>query len=318
MSIAIRRAAIFACAILAIAGCAGNAGRDPAGVGESSILFGHTLYGSDYAILDAAPSTGVLFSAWTRIVEPSIEPDGSWIALPYAKDGQRGYWNTEDFNLYGENWKLRFITGNSRWEGASRAGWYNANGMFTGLGGSGNYVYGGDYCSYGADPGVGEERLRDWVWVAWQTTIDRAAETITMRQWLKFGRDAPVIDAGADTVGFDAMRCNIAAGRVVPPEERAGVALGEWADWVPGEFTGIQVGQDNGYLTRVRIEDRVSVPSLAQLEGYAAQTAPDAAAWAWYPLSWRDGAAYLRDDSGRGRHLAVAPGGTIREGVVGP
>lgn len=320
MRVTIRCFAIFACAVIAIAGCAGNADPDlgPTDAPEASILFGYTLYGSDYAILNAAPSLGVLFSAWTRIVDPSVEPDGSWVALPYVKDGQRGYWNTENFNLYGENWKLRFITGNSRWDGSSRAGWYNANGMFAGLSGAGNYVYGGDYCSYGADPLVGEESLRGWVWVAWQTTLDFTAETITMRQWLKFGRDGPVIEAGADTVGFAAMRYNIAAGRVVPTEERVGVALGEWVGWAPGRFTGIQVGQDNGYMTRVRVEDRATVPSLAELERYASQAVPDASAWAWYPLAWRDGAAYLRDDSGRGRHLAVAPGGMLRMGAVGP
>jgi hypothetical protein len=280
-----------------------------------TIEFARTQYGNDYAVCPAAPQGGTLISVWTKIRPPVIATNGSWVAHPYPSLST--FYNTNDYILRGSNWCILLLTGNSNYNATTGVKWYNANSMFfaTAPGQPADtYTYAADYSNYGQNPGptVSEADMRGWIWAAWQVIVDQSAQTLTIRQWLKFGATGPVIAAGADTISFAALRSTLAS--MAPTVWTTAIANA----WIPSDVSTIQVGVDNGYLTFGRSEQRNTQPSLAELQTIAMQTASDAAAWSFWPLSWSADGANLSDTSGHGHDLTVADGGTLYQGPVGP
>jgi hypothetical protein len=87
---------------------------------------------------------------------------------------------------------------------------------------------------------------------------------------------------------------------------------------VPSEATGFQLGYANGYVTHARMAAQSTEPTHEQLEAIAMHTVADDSAWADYPLVWKDGAPYLKDQSGHDRDLELKAGGALYAGPEGP
>lgn len=278
-----------------IGGAGTNAGPIALPSGDA-IEFGRTIYGTDYAALPSAPSSGAIVSMWTRILETT--PSG----YPWARG------NMETFAIGDGEWYLRCIVGNIGITDANNAT-YNANTMlFAELDGdhSGDWV--NDYTYYnGAHT---ETEVRGWVWVAWQVVVE--ASQFRFRQWLKMGASDDVFAAGDTTLTFAAVR-SVLTGTL-------GWSAGDATAWTPGPPTWMHVGHDQGpaYLWHVRVDEGSAEPSLAALEAISDATAFDSGAWADWPLVWHGGAADIDDGSGHARDLTVQGGGTLYDGIARP
>jgi hypothetical protein len=251
-----------------------------------SLEVGMTEWGTDHALLDEAPAPGVLFSVWTRIPSPGT-------AYPWSRG------NMDVWVLRGDTWHLRCLVGNSSANRADQAR-YSANTMLFVDPGE---RWAGDFSFYESDFTLRERPVRDWVWAAWHVVVDH--DSFAIRQWLKFGPTGPVFAAGTSDVTFDQVRRSLRE-------------HGYPTDFRPSPPSSMQVGKDSGFITRARVERRTSVPRLAELETIARGQAAPSRAWAEYPLIWQSGRANLSDASGHGRHLSIAPGGTIESGPTGP
>ncbi len=266
-----------------------DAGPAPAG---TSIEVGRTQWGTDFAVRNDVPPGGLLFSVWSRIADP---PPAS---LPW----ERG--NMDVFVLRGDRWHLRCLGGNIHVY-STDSFTYNANTMLM-VDAPGEWV--DDYTFYLANPGIPEAELHDWVWLAWQVIVE--SDAFRIRQWVKFGPDRPVLPMIESRVTFDEVRTTLVSQR--------GWSVATATAWVPGPATGFQVGSDHGYLFHARVDATSGTPTQSQLDAIAAAGAGDATAWADYALTWHDGAADLNDYSGHSRHLSLAPGGQLHQGVAPP
>jgi uncharacterized repeat protein (TIGR02543 family) len=264
-----------------------------------SLEFGHTSRAPDYFNPVTLPSgfgNGVLFSVWTKIPINLVAP-ASFTKL-------RG--NMEVFYLDGDNWHLICLDGNVDGYPDGHA-LYNANFMLSTTPPGGK----GDYCTY-----LTLERdklplatVNSWVWVAWQVVIN-ANQTMTLRQWLKFGIDGTVFAAGQ--------------WNITPPGEET-VSIANWNPSLPRSFqigadntsSGINTGS-NSYLCHARMEARSTQPSLLELEAIARLNSADPTAWGDWELNWKDGAPNLYDRSGHDHDLAIQTGGHLYQGVLSP
>jgi hypothetical protein len=256
----------------------------------ASIEYGRRLYGTDDSLRNDAPSGGTLFSVWTKIPDP-----GS--TYPWSRG------NMDDYVLYGQNWYMRCLTGNSSAASATSAS-FNANSMLF-ADPSGTWV--NDY-SYYLNTAMTESQVRGWVWAAWQVVVN--ANSFTIRQWLKFGLNGAVVAAGESNPTFTEIRSALVSMR--------GFTASQAAAWVPGDATSFHVGKDNGYLTHARMAATSATPTLAALDTIARANAADTSAWADYELVWVNGAPNLSDRSGHGRNLSIEAGGTLYAGPAGP
>ena len=263
---------------------------------STSIEFGRTQWGTDYATRQDAPAGGALFSIWTKIPDP-----GS--SYPWSRG------NMDVYLLIGANWYFRGIVGNSGANSSTDAR-YNANTMLFGNNGKvGNDggTWASDYSYYESGWGHPEAPYRDWVWVAWQIIVN--SDSFTIRQWLKFGVNGAVFAAGESTPTFAAVRILLVQNGWTQAAANA---------WTPTDAKSFQVGSGNGYLTRARMMARNTLPTLAELDAMARNSVADTSAWADYPLAWANGVANLLDRSGKGRNLSLAKGGTLYQGPAGP
>lgn len=255
----------------------------------------------DYCDTLQAPSGGTLFSIWTKIPDDLSQ---------YTKYGWlRG--NMTEYTLYGENWVVMCLVGNIyRYEDYGEDGYvYNANTML----GFDN-IWGGDY-SYYQRPEWQQapaSLVSGWVWAAWQIIVGQ--DSMTFRQWLKFGVDGDVIEAGEDTVSFDAIR----QFAMDPKYNKVPLTQEQAMAWTPTDATKYQIGYDHGYACHARLEARNTKPTLAELEAISKLNEADTSAWADYELNWVDGAPNLLDRSNHGFTLVLHDGGTLYEGVAGP
>jgi hypothetical protein len=144
------------------------------------------------------------------------------------------------------------------------------------------------------------------VWAAWQVIV--GSDAFTLRQWLKFGPDSPVIPAGDNILTFDKVRS-------IMMED--GWSAEDAQGWVPDDAVSFQVGADQGYLTHARMQALSREPTLAELEDIASGGGVSSA-WGDYPFTWVDGAPYLKDVSGHGHDLSIAAGGALFAGPAGP
>lgn len=272
-----------------------------------SIEFGQTSDHYDYCKNVAAPSGGTLFSVWTRIPTP-----GSY---PFTRGDMVVY------ELEGDNWNIVGLVGNMTISSDIDA-IYNANFM---IGIGDNHTYAGDYGYYGTpeDAPIIRAQAEGWVWVAWQVVIN--ADSITFRQWLKFGTAGAVFPAGdtygtvdgEQTVSFNALRAyaNTQDGK-------------DYSSWSPSDARSFQIGFDNAYvndtgepnsfLCHARMEGRGDKPTVEYLENISMLDVPDGSAWAQYELNWVNGSPNLSDASGHGLSLEVETGGALHEGLDGP
>jgi hypothetical protein len=209
----------------------------------------------------------------------------------------------DDYVLYGQNWYMRCLTGNSSAASATSAS-FNANSMLF-ADPSGTWV--NDY-SYYLNTAMTESQVRGWVWAAWQVVVN--ANSFTIRQWLKFGLNGAVVAAGESNPTFTEIRSALVSMR--------GFTASRAAAWVPGDATSFHVGKDNGYLTHARMAATSATPTLAALDTIARANAADTSAWADYELVWVNGAPNLSDRSGHGRNLSIEAGGTLYAGPAGP
>ncbi|HEX7596587.1 MAG TPA: hypothetical protein VF518_00140, partial [Polyangia bacterium] len=235
------------------------------------------------------------FAIWTKVPDPGPYP---W---------SRG--NMDVYYIIGANWYLRCLVGNSG-ANSSMDARYSANTMM--FGNRGTVINDGgtwlaDYSFYESGFGNAEAPYRDWVWVAWQTIVN--SDSFTIRQWLKFGVNGAVFAAGESSPTFAELRGLLVKNGWTQVMANA---------WKPLEATSFQVGADNGYLSHARMTARNTVPTLAELETMARNSAADGTAWADYKLEWLNGAANLLDRSGNGRNLTIAPGGALHQGPPGP
>jgi hypothetical protein len=213
--------------------------------------------------------------------------------------------------LYGSNWSLRCLVGNTRIDSATSAS-LNANSMIFG---NPYGIWGGDYSYYQSGLDYTEEELRGWVWAAWQVIVH--ADSITIRQWIKVGLEGDVIKGDESTPSFAELRTFILN------EQTSGNYAGTWTQadadaWVPSDALRFQVGRDEADLCRVRMYGRSTEPSLAELNAISRNSAPDAHAWGDWDFTWIAGAPNLSDRSGNGRYLSVSSGGTLYEGSATP
>lgn len=279
------------------AGTVPDAGTVDAGPGDplpggSSVEVGRTLYGTDFALYDGVPTGGLLFSVWSRIADP---PPSS---IPWVRG------NMDVFVLRGVGWHMRCLGGNIHVY-SSDFYTYNANSMLF-AGSSGEWVE--DYSFYLADPGIPEAEVHDWVWLAWQVIVE--SDAFVIRQWVKFGPDRAVLPMIESRVTFAQVRSILVNQR--------GWSSAAANAWQPGQATSFQVGSDHGYLFHARMDATSTVPTNAQLEAIAGAADASTAAWADYAITWHDGAADIADRSGHGRHLEIASGGQLHQGVAPP
>jgi hypothetical protein len=258
-------------------------------VGGTSIEFGRNTYGSDDAVLHDVPTGGTLFSVWTKIPDPGPAP---W---------SRG--NMDVYVLYADSWHIRCLTGNGAATSATSAS-FNANSMLF-VDPSGDWV---DDYSYYLGTELPEAQVVGWIWAAWQVVVD--SNSFTIRQWLKYGLDGPVLAAGESHPTLDDIRSTLVSERAFSGTQAAA--------WVPSAAIGFQVGKDNGYLTHARMEATNAMPSLEHLDEIARASAADPAAWADYELTWINGGPNLKDRSGHGRDLSIATDGRLFPGPAGP
>lgn len=289
------RRCLWAVLLFPVFSCGGSRESGSPVTGVRSVEFGNTLWGSDFVIHEGAPQGGTLFSAWTR-----LPPDwDNW-----------GH-NMDVFILRGENWSIRFLVGNVSEDGTG----YNANSMVFSTWEGG--LWAGDYSSYLAG-GNTPEQTTGWVWVAWQCVVD--ADSMVLRQWLKFGSDGEVFAAGENDVSFEELRAFL----LNPDNNLWGYENGQgWTEavaaaWVPSDAVAFQIGQDNSNLYHARIEARSTKPTLDELEALSWQTGADASAWADYALTWDDAGPAIADRTGNGRHLQIQAGGELHPGQVIP
>ena len=254
-----------------------------------SIEVGHTRWGSDYTERPDVPKGVTMFSVWTKIPDP----------------GSSYPWKRGNMNVYllrGSNWYLWCLVGNSSAESPTDAR-YNANSMLFIRPGD---MWVGDYSYFESGGSQPDAPYRDWVWVAWQVIVE--SDAFTLRQWLKFGPNSPVIAAGDNVLTFAKVRSIMMNNGWRAEDAEA---------WVPDDAVSFQVGADQGYLTQARMQALSSEPTLEQLEEIARGGAVESA-WGQYPFTWVDGGPYLQDISGHGRDLSIAPGGALYAGPAGP
>lgn len=300
-----RRSIIFAmAACLLFSACV----ADPPATGPlPSLEYGHETAHNDYCAPMDLPEdfgNGALFSVWTRIT------------VAIEAGGHRGNMNV--FFLDGEGWNLICLVGNILfWEDGSVG--YNANTMLGGADGA----WIGDFCGYRSlsTEGISLEEANGWVWAAWQVVLN-GDDTMTLRQWIKFGIDGLVHPAGlwSDTDG--------PGEELVVPGGTTLELMPVPASFDPGPFLSFRLGDDNtwsgentpsnSYLCHARMEARSDAPGLEELDAIARASAPDGSAWGDWELVWRNGAADLSDRSGHGHHLSLMPGGALHEGLPSP
>jgi hypothetical protein len=247
---------------------------------ENSLEMGRSV--GDHCISSTSPTSGLLFSVWTRIPEPGPVP-----------------WSRGRMTVHvvrGTNWEIECSVGLSSANvgGVAR---YQAN--MTYLAGTSRTSL-GEFAVHDSGLNLEEEQARGWVWAAWQTT--RSAGTLSMRQWLKFG-GSPVFAAGSSELTLSAARQLLVD---------AGWTAAQASAWTPSLNSNFQVGVDNCYLCQARVEETNETPTLTKLEAIAVAREPDALCWAQYPLVWESGSANTQDASSSARHLI--PSGTIYEG----
>jgi len=281
----------------------------------SSVEFGHGTGagGSNHALSSTMPTGGLLFTAWTRL--PS--------------DWNNWGHNMDVLIINAGNWHMRCLVGNVGKAGDGTAV-YNANTMlFTNDDGqnTGTSLWAGDYSIYYSDNNdrISVSQATGWVWVAWQVVMDNSGFTI--RQWLKFGIDGPVIQAwdintsqtGSEHVTFAQLREFLLDPANNGWHHDNGLLLtaAQLADWVPGQPLTFQVGSDNSNLTHIKVYSRSDWPDLSELNAIATEAGSDTNAWADYVMEWTGGAADLGDRSGHGRDLALQSGGRLYKGQGG-
>ncbi len=272
-----------------------DGGTSPASTPTSSgtryaVEVGHTSGGSDYTLRPDVPQGGTLFSVWMKIPDP-----GS--SYPWSRG------NMDVYILSGANWHIRALGGNSSAMSASSAR-YNANTMIFA---DPQGVWAGDYSYYESNYTLTDAVVRDWVWVAWQIVV--ADGTFSLQQWLKLGVDSPVFAAGSSAPTLAQLRSSLITN---------GLSASAAHAWTPADATSFQVGSLDGYLFHARMQATATAPTLDELEAIAASTAPDSTAWGDYLFDWENGAANLKDQSGHGRDLQLAPGGTLHQGPAAP
>jgi len=215
-------------------GTIGSASTGTTAIGnpELSIEVGRTLWGNDHAVRNDAPAGGTLFSVWTKIPDP-----GS--TYPWSRG------NMDVYVLFGKNWHLRCLIGNSSATSAIDAR-YNANSMLFANPGQ---TWVGDFSYFESGDGNPEAPYRDWVWAAWQVVVN--TNSFTIRQWLKFGIDGAVIAAGESMPTFSDVRSILLTNGWTQASANA---------WVPGDAASFQVGSDNGYLYHARMASKSGAP----------------------------------------------------------
>lgn len=258
----------------------------------SSLEFGHASGKPDYCNLLVPPTGGTLFSVWTKIPDDLPSNTSSPVQL-------RG--DMMVYVLNGDGWYIEALVGNIDQfpgYGTDEGYIYNANTMLWI-----NGIYDNDYSYYVTLPAdqMSRSKVSDWVWVAWQVVVN-ADNSMTIRQWLKFGIDGAVFAAGESTVSH--------------------------AGWTPSDAKTFQVGFDNtysytgavpnSYLCHARMEALGVAPSLDKLNTIACLDAPDPTAWGDWELNWKDNAPNLSDRSGNGHPLSIQAGGALYQGPLIP
>jgi hypothetical protein len=249
---------------------------------ENSLEMGRSA--GDFCSLSNAPTSGLLFSVWTRIPDPGVVPWSRGRMVVYI--------------VRGTNWEIECSVGLSS-ANVNSVARYQAD--MTYLAGSSRTLV-GTFALYDSGLNLAEEQARGWVWAAWQ--LSRSGGSLSMRQWLKFSNSS-VIAAGNSDLTLTNARQQLVG---------AGWTAAQASAWVPSLNSSFQVGGDNCYLCQARVEETNEPPSLTKLEAIAVAKEPDALCWAQYPLMWEDGAANLSDASGNGRHLTST--GVLHEGPV--
>ncbi len=295
---------------------AGQPAGEPLLPGQiDSVEFGHRQApATDYCAplaFDAGVENGILISFWTRITYPIVPPD------------YRG--NQNICRISGDNWELICLDGNlsANSDGSAR---YNGNFML----GYNNGQWGGDVCTYYSSQaeGITMNEANGWVWVAWQV-VAGTGNSMTLRQWLKFGMEGTVFPAGywSDSDGEETLAYGSDALDPICPAIPA--------DWNPGPPRSIQIGDDNTYsgsgydtvlpltpsnswVCHARLYARTDRPTIAELDAIARLSTADTNAWGDWELNWVNGAANLTDRSGNGHHLSVMSGGILTQGGRSP
>jgi uncharacterized repeat protein (TIGR02543 family) len=249
-----------------------------------------------------APKGGTLFSVWTKV------PDGRGIVTH----------NIDVYVLKSANWRMRCIVGNLNYPTDPKAGvLYNANSM---LFVDDTYdIWAGDYSYYqtaDADA-MTEATVTGWVWAAWQVIVN--TDSITIRQWLKFGLDGELIYRES-TPTFKEIRdfLGVYANNEYYYNNNLMWSSDKIAAWTPSDAVSFQVGKENVYLCHARMDKMSTKPTDAELNAIARDMALHSAAWADYELNWTNGAPNLTDRSGNSRDLTLTSGGTLYKGAVGP
>ncbi len=218
------------------------------------------------------------------------------------------------FILRGSNWHIRFLVGNISQEKTV----YNANSMIFNRNDGG--LWAGDYSMYPTRPEHrhSPEECTGWVWVAWQTLVEN--EAFTIRQWLKFGPNSPVIEAGSNTVSFDELRAFL----LIPENNEwfynngEGLTEEQAAAWVPSQPVAFQIGKDYSNLIQAKMQSLAAMPTPEELNAIATRTGPASTDWAAWDLEWTSDGPNLLDISGNARNLILKDGGQLYKGQTGP
>jgi hypothetical protein len=304
------------------------------------VVFGAAVSNDDYASVANPPSTGFLFSVWTkmRVADQLLRVSNptEWWATSYPYD----IWhhiNMYTGSLRSDAWHLRFLTANSDWSYTSsdqtaKQARYNANTEFMvdntnfsidpeGYWLSDFSYFESNFASFTSTDGqsiaaLTEAQITDWVWVAWQVVPNSDGSGVTARQWVKFGTSGPVFlatNSGTSSITWTALKTLALSSTFKVPSSAV-------SSWLPSTaFNSLRVGREGSpsYLTKARVDALSTTPTVAQLEAIANGTNPASSAWAYWPLSWTNGAANFADTSGNGRNL-IPKSASFTEGAAGP
>jgi hypothetical protein len=254
----------------------------------NSIRFDTTLFGTDYATISSAPTSGWLLTSWSK----NIHQTG---AYPHT------YSNLYAAEVLGSNWSVHLIMGNcaSGVASAGANGVYNSNTtLYTG----GGVFTGGTPLAdtTGLNQSVPESDIEGWVFNAWWFYNNTGAGTIAMRQYTIFP-SAPTTVVVVD----QPAQAYAAYGLGVSPDAPTSIQL---AIPISMQFDG----------THFRVYDSLTTaPSNSTILSIAQSYGPDTTAWADWFLEHNGTSPDLTDHSGHGRNLTSA-GGSLTQGLVGP
>jgi hypothetical protein len=303
---------------------------DAASVSGTATLSSSAGWIADYIVLRAVAaetrtSTYAGASSATRLTL-STPPSGDFLVCgwsrPDAPTGDRPYnrGNLLTAFLSGAGlgiWLLvSNIDGDAQYEGIDR---WNGNSM---IGASSPETNMGDYTLHIDNTNEPiESEAYGWIFWAFQFVNDAANSQIIVRQWLKLGLGGRLkgfnysggLDDGvhdpltwdyAETFSYATLR-----GYLISQGWTSEAA----AAWSPGYMSSMIFGYDAASTANVRVYERTTQPTLAEIDAIALNPDADTSAYSDVSLEWVSGAPVLDDRSGHSHPLTIT--GTATEGL---